>query len=52
MDRRSAQFKVVFIRPRLTNRHTMAMQMAPSWSCSSLSFRILLHLLLFSMASM
>lgn len=30
----------------------MAMEMAPSMSCSSFSLRILLHLLLLAMASM
>lgn len=43
---------MVFILPTLTNKQTMAMQIAPSVSCSSFSFKILLHLLLFAMASM
>jgi hypothetical protein len=45
------QFRVVFMRPTLTSRHTMAMLMAAGRSVSSLSLRILLHLLLFAMAS-
>lgn len=47
-----SQFSVVFMRPTLTSRHTMAMLIAPSVSCSSFSFKILLHLLLFAIASM
>jgi hypothetical protein len=47
-----SQFSVVFMRPTLTSRHTMAMLIAPSVSCSSFSFKILLHLLLLAIASM
>jgi len=39
------------MRPTLTSRHTMAMLMAAGRSVSSLSLRILLHLLLLAMAS-
>lgn len=49
--RSNLQFKVVFMRPTLTNRHTMAMLMAAARSVNSLSLRILLHLLLLAIAS-
>lgn len=48
----SLQFNVVFIRPMLTKRHTIAMPLAASRSLSSLSRSTLLVLLLLAMVSM
>jgi hypothetical protein len=45
------QLSVVFMRPTLTSKHTMAMFMAAGLSVNSLSFRILLVLLLLAIAS-
>lgn len=40
------------MRPTLTSKQTIAMLIAPSVSCMSFSFKILLHLLLLAIASM
>jgi hypothetical protein len=40
------------MRPTLTSKQTIAMLIAPSVSCNSFSFNILLHLLLLAIASM
>lgn len=48
----ASQFNVVFIRPTLTNKHTIAMFNAAARSDRSLSLRILLVLLLLAIASM
>lgn len=49
---KDVQLRVVFMRPKLTSKHTMAMLMAAGLSFWSLSFKILLVLLLLAMASM
>jgi len=46
------QFNVVFMRPKLTNRHTIAIFFAGSCSVKSLSLNILLVLLLLAIVSM
>lgn len=51
-DGGALQLSVVFIRPMLTSRQTMAMPLAASRSLSSLSRRTLLVLLLLDMVSM
>lgn len=46
------QLSVVFILPKFTNKHTIAILIAACLSLCSLSFKILLVLLLLAIASM